>query len=40
MKLETTDPEISLEKCLGKVPPPYFVHDFSRKMFLMFYAII
>ena len=27
------------EKGLGLVSPPYFVYDFSRKMFLMLYAI-
>ena len=26
------------EKGLGIVSPPYFVYDFSRKMFLMFYS--
>ena len=28
-----------LEKGLGIVSPPYFVYDFSRKMFLMLYSI-
>ena len=27
------------EKGLGKVSPPYFVYDFSTKMFLMLYSI-
>ena len=28
-----------LEKGLGLVSPPYFVYDFSRKMFLVLYFI-
>ena len=28
----------TLEKCLGILSPPYFVYDFSRKMFLMLYS--
>ena len=28
-----------LEKSLGRVSPPYFMHDFSRKLFLMLYSI-
>ena len=28
-----------LKKSLGLVSPPYFVHDFSRKIFLMLYFI-
>ena len=28
-----------LEKDPGKVSPPHFVYDFSRKMFLMLYSI-
>ena len=28
-----------LEKSLGLVSSPYFVYDFSRKMFLMLYSI-
>ena len=27
------------EKGRGLVSPPYFVYDFSRKMFLMLYSI-
>ena len=27
------------EKTLGLVSPPHFVHDFSRKMFLMLHSI-
>ena len=27
------------EKGLGLVPPPYFLYDFSRKMFFMLYSI-
>ena len=29
-----------LEKCPGIVSPLHFVHDFSRKMFLMLYSIM
>ena len=44
MKLYTIDPEGMpnfdfTEKSLGIVTPPYFVYDFSRKMFLMLYSI-
>ena len=28
-----------LEKSLGIVSPSYFVHDFSRKMFLKLYSL-
>ena len=28
----------TLEKCLGILSPPYFVYDFSRKLFLMLYS--
>ena len=28
-----------LEKGLGIVSPPHFVHDFSRRMFLMLYSL-
>ena len=27
------------DKCLGLVPPPHFVYDFSRKMFLILHSI-
>ena len=27
------------EKCLGLDPPPYFMDNFSRKMFHMLYSI-
>ena len=28
-----------LEKGLGVVSPPHFVHDFTRKVFFMLYSI-
>ena len=41
---QTIDPEISLilnfwKKDLGLVCPPHFVHNVSRKIFLMFYSL-
>ena len=41
MKIQAIDLEICsiFKKGLGLVSPPYFVHDFARKIFFMIYSI-